>query len=160
MTDYFAIFLFLVMSSNKITFQKDYLFRLYIAIENIANIGHMFCCCQAYWGCETIQKFLRKAKRFCCYCQFADWYNFHSLHQIKKDPTRLQALYYEVLDDINILKLYTDVNQNVLDFDFFWSAQLYYKFKWKREIKSMERFLFLFVDKQRNYWSCQFYLLY
>ena len=48
MTDYFAIFLFLVMSSNKITFQKDYLFRLYIAIENIANIGHMFCCCQVY----------------------------------------------------------------------------------------------------------------
>ena len=50
------------MSFNQIALQKEYFFRLYITIENIANIGHMFCCCQVYSGCQTIQIFLKKQK--------------------------------------------------------------------------------------------------
>ena len=64
-------------------------------------------------------KFFEKTKRYCCCCQFADWYSFHSLHETKKNATRLEALYCEILDDIEILKLYKDVNQTVLDFDIF-----------------------------------------
>lgn len=107
------------MSSNQIIYQKESFFRIYIAIENIANIGHMFCCCQIYSGCQTIQNFLRKIKRYCCYCQFADRYSFHLLHKIKKDTFCLQELYYDVLADIEILKLHKDVNEIVLDFDIF-----------------------------------------
>lgn len=107
------------MSSNQIIYQKESFFRIYIAIENIANIGHMLSCCQIYSGCQTIQIFLRKIKRYCCYCQFADQYSFHLLSEIKKDTFCLQELYYEVLADIEILKLHKDVNLIVLDFDIF-----------------------------------------
>ena len=92
---------------------------MYIAIENIANTGHMFCCCQVYSGCQITQNFLRKIKRYCCYCQSVDQYSFHSLHEIKKDATRLQALYYEVFNNIEILKFYKDINQIILEFDIF-----------------------------------------
>ena len=51
------------MSSKQIEVQKEYFFKSYIATENIANIGHLYCCYQIYSGCQTIQNFLRNLKR-------------------------------------------------------------------------------------------------
>ena len=56
------------MGFKQIEIQKEYFFKSYIAIENIANIGHLYCCCQMYSVCETIQNSLRVLKRKCCYC--------------------------------------------------------------------------------------------
>ena len=107
------------MSFKQIEVQKEYFIKSYIAIENIANIGHLYCCCQTYSGCRTIQNFLRKLKRYCCYCQFADYYNLHSLNEIKRDFVRMKKLYNELLGDIENLKVYQNVNRFVSDFDIF-----------------------------------------
>ena len=70
------------MSFKQTEVQKEYFFRSYIAIENIANIGYLHCYCQIYSGCQTIQNFIRNLKRYFCYCQFADCYNLHSLNDV------------------------------------------------------------------------------
>ena len=59
--------------------------KSYIAIENITNIVHWNCCCQIYDGCPTIENFLNCDKRYCCYCQFVDRYNFDLLPKVKRD---------------------------------------------------------------------------
>ena len=78
------------MSFKQIEVQKEYFFKSYIAIQNIANIGHLYCCCQICSGCQIIQNFLRNLKRYYCYCQFADCYNLHSLNEIKRDVARMK----------------------------------------------------------------------
>ena len=56
------------MGFKQIEIQKEYFLKSYIAIENFANIGHLYCCCQIYSGCQTIQNSLRILKSKCCYC--------------------------------------------------------------------------------------------
>ena len=107
------------MSFKQKEVQKEYFFKSYIAIENIANVGHLYCCYQIYSGCQTIQNFLRNLKRYCCYCQFADYYNLHSLNEIKRDVVRMKKLYNEILGDIENLKVYQNVNRFVSDFNIF-----------------------------------------
>ena len=107
------------MSFIQIEQQKEYFFKSYIAIENIANIGHLYCCCQIYSGSQTIHNFLRNLKMYCYYCQFADCYNLHSLNEIKRDVVRIKKLYNEILGDVENLKVYQNVNQFVSDFNIF-----------------------------------------
>ena len=92
--------------------------------------------------------FYKKIKRYCCFCQFTDQYSFHSFHEIRKDKTRLQALYYKVLDDIEVLKLYKDVNQIVIDFDIF--DPYYYTSNLNQGEKSNQLKDFLFYSQMNK----------
>ena len=107
------------MSFKQKEVQKEYFFKSYIAIENIANVGHLHCCCQIYSGCQTIHNFLRNLKRYCCYCQFADYYNLHSLNEIKRDVVRMKKLYNEILGDTENLKVYQNVKRFLSGFNIF-----------------------------------------
>ena len=73
------------MSFRQVEKQKEYFFKRYIATDNIASVAHWFCCCNNYFGCQTIQNFLRKQKRYCCCCRFKDSYNLFMLHEVKRD---------------------------------------------------------------------------
>ena len=108
------------MSSKQIEVQKKKtFFKSYTATGNIENVGHLYCCCQIYSGCQTIQIFLRKLKRYCCYFQFADRYNLHYLNKIKRDVLHLKLFYNEILGDITVLKAYQNVNRFASDFNIF-----------------------------------------
>ena len=107
------------MSSKQIEVQKEMLFKSYTAIENIANIGQLYCCCQIFSCCETIQNFLRSIKRYCCYCQFADRYNRQYLNEIKKKHTAFETYYNDILGDSEVLKINKDVNTFVSDCNIF-----------------------------------------
>ena len=134
------------MSFKQTEVQKEYFFKYYIAIENIANIGHLYCCCQIYSGCQTIQNFLRNLKRYCCYCQFADYYNLHSLNEIKRDVVRMKKIYNEILGDIENLKVYQNVNHFVSDFNIF--DPFCYKENLNEE--RLNHLSFFIVDEQKN----------
>ena len=98
------------MSSKQLEVQKEMLFKSYTAIENIANIGQLYCCCQIFSCCETIQNFLRSIKRYCCYCQFADRYNRQYLNEIKRNIQRLKhttMTFWEIVRFLRCTKMLT-----------------------------------------------------
>ena len=88
------------MSFRQIEKQKDFFFKSYTAIENILNVARWYCCCHIYFGCQTIQKFLRNQKRYCCYCQFKDRYGLFMLDEVKRDFKRMKEFYFGILEDI------------------------------------------------------------
>ena len=98
------------MTFRQVELQKEYFVQSYIAIENIRNIVHWNCCCQIYDGCPAIENFLDCDKRYCCYCQFVDRYNFDLVHEVKRDINLMKALYTEILTDVEVLKLHKNVN--------------------------------------------------
>ena len=104
------------MTFRQVQLQKEYFIQFYITIENIRNIVHWNCCCQIYDGCPAMENFLNCDKRYSCYCQFVNRYNFDSLHKVKRNICLMKAFFDEILEDIKILKLY---NHCASDYDFF-----------------------------------------
>lgn len=107
------------MSFTQVELQKGQFIKSYIAIENIRNISYWYCCCQIYSGCPTIDKFLKSDRRYSCYCQLVDHYTFDLLHKVKRDISLRKSLYNEILADVEVLKVYKNVNHFASNFDVF-----------------------------------------
>ena len=129
------------MTFRQVEFQKEFFVQSYIALENIRNIVHWNCCCQIHDGCPTIENVLNRDKRYCCYCQFVDLYNFDLLHKIKRDINFMKALYNEILAVVKVLKLYKNVNQFVSNYDVFYPACFIEKLTEERR-RELKEFLF------------------
>ena len=115
--------------------------QCYIAMENIRNIVYWNCCCQIYNGCPTIDNFLNCDKKYCCYWQFVDHYNFELLHKVKRDISLMKALYNQILEDIKVLKLFKNVNHFASNYDVFYPACFIEKRTEERRFQLIE-FLF------------------
>ena len=129
------------MTFRQVELQKEYFVQSYIAIENIRNIVHWNCCCQIYDGCPTIENFLNCDKRYCCYCQFVDCYNFDLLHKVKRDINLMKALCNEIFADVEVFKLYKNVNHFASNYDVFYPACFIDKLAEERR-RELKKFLF------------------
>ena len=80
-------------------------------------------------------------KRYCCYCQFVDRYNFDLLHKVKRDINLMEALGNEILVDVEVLKLYKNVNHFASNYDVFYPAYFIEKLTKERR-RELKEFLF------------------